>query len=82
MQAIQLTWGTVKQLLGNDSESVVTSALGLIQSSKLNMAIVQVWRLPLCGFATPNTWSGTLHQLGHPSQHPAYEWLCAGLKLL
>ena len=73
MQAIQLTWGRVKQLLDNADESVVLTALGLIQRSKINMAIVQVWRLPLCGFATPNTWSGTLHQLGRPSQHPVYE---------
>jgi hypothetical protein len=61
MQAVQLTWGTVRQLLANDNESVVIAALGRIQSTKVNMAIVRSWQLPLCRFATPETWSGMLH---------------------
>ena len=68
-QAIELTWWTIKQLLAADKGSVVLAALRLIQSSKVNMAIVEACRrLPLCSFATPKTWSGMHLHLRRPSQ--------------
>ena len=52
-------WWTVKQLLAEDDDSVASTALGFIQSSAINMAIiVGCQRLPLCSFATHDTWSG------------------------
>ena len=60
LQAIQLTWETVKQLLTEGEELVVDAALTLIpDSGVITTVIITCQQLPLCSFATPETWSGT-----------------------
>lgn len=60
LQAIQLTWETVKQLLTEGEELVNDTALTLIpDSGVITTVITACQQLPLCSFATPKTWSGT-----------------------
>ena len=66
MQAIQLTWRTATQLLADGDDSVVDSMLGFAPDSRGIRDIIATacLKLPLCGFATPETWSGVhLHRI-------------------
>jgi hypothetical protein len=69
-QAIQLTWRTVKQLLAEGEESVVDRALVLFTDSGrlVSDLVTACLNLPLCSFATPETWSGMCLELSYPPQ--------------
>jgi hypothetical protein len=61
VQAIQLTWRTVMQLLNHDDKSVVDCALGLIPNRAIVDIVVACIDLPLSIFAVPHTRSGVQH---------------------
>lgn len=71
MQAIQLAWTSVKQLLSDNNQLVVENALSFILSSgAITSVVVASAQLPLFAFATPKTRTGVLRHLWHPQ--PCY----------
>lgn len=64
MQAIQLTWRTVRQLLAKNDGPVFTAMLNGFSRNRLILAIFATCvDLPFCSFASPHTWSGAHVQL-------------------
>jgi hypothetical protein len=69
-QAIQLIWRTIKQLLAEDDQSVVDTALvHILHSRPIQGTVAVCLQLPLCAFATPKTWSGARLQFVPLLQH-------------
>ena len=60
MQAIQLVWRPVKQLLSDDNELVAGCALSLIPNEAITSAVLACAQLPLGAFSTPKTRTGVL----------------------
>ena len=58
MQATQLAWRLMKQLVFEDDKLVAGTALSLIPNDLLMSIVETSMHLPLCGFATPQTRSG------------------------
>lgn len=70
MQAIQLAWTSVKQLLSDNNQLVVENALSVIPNDAITSIVVASAQLPLFAFATPKTRTGVLCHLCHPQ--PCY----------